>query len=426
MMNEKKNINEFYTCASCGCVIKDGDGVNIGADVYCTDCVTTCDECGEIVPRDEVITVNDWNYCDECATECLFYCENCGEYHSNDDAVEVRTGYREYSMWCNDCAEADAICCADCGCYVLSDYAYYIGSCDYVCEDCADRYSYCEVCETYVHYTQYDSDADMCRECARENAPILNYHGGHKNKKHGECKRQWRGIWRGFGYELEIDRNNRDTVSERNLVERLTEIAGDALVFERDGSLQYGFEIITQPHTEEAMRALNWRDILHACHEYGYTSHDNGNCGLHVHISREIFGADEVEQNNNIAKLIYFYDVNYDDIVKISRREYRDAVHWADRYDIDTRKQAVDIVANGASRYHAVNITNRATVEIRIMRGTLNFDTFNACTDFVQTIAKNARKIRWRDIDDRVKWLRGIDKNTREYIQKRNAFAEVL
>ena len=279
-----------------------------------------------------------------------------------------------------------------------------------------------------MHCDNYDGENDTCCDCA-EQGKIHRYHHTPKNKKIGAYKKQWRSIWRGLGVELEIDRENANAHNEKMLVDELTSIAGDAVVFERDGSLRYGFEIITQPHTEDAMRAFPWAELLNACKRYGYTSHDNGRCGLHIHLSREVFGSTLREQENNIAKMLLFYDCFYSEIVRFSRRDMSDALHWAGKYEVDTKKRALEIVRYDAynfSRYKAVNLTNAHTVEIRIMRGTLNIDTFNACIDFVVRVAKNARKIKWADVHDVNKWFNGLKAKTREQITARNAFEGVI
>ena len=73
-------------------------------------------------------------------------------------------------------------------------------------------------------------------------------------------------------------------------------------------------------------------------------------------------------------------------------------------------------------RYKCVNVTNRNTVEIRIMRGTLKLSTFLATLDFIITVAKNANNISWENINDWKLWLEGLKDETVDYLLDRRAF----
>jgi len=137
-----------------------------------------------------------------------------------------------------------------------------------------------------------------------------------------------------------------------------------------------------------------------------------------------MFGTDEKHQANGISKLIKFFETYWDEILKVSRRTQQQADDYARKYDVvnisDVKKLGK---SKNAGRYYAVNNTNRDTVEIRIMRGTLNVKSFLACIDFCVTVVRNSRTITWNDITDIPKWLKGIKPETKEYIRCRNAFA---
>ena len=426
---------EKFYCADCGCLIDEGNEIEINGNYYCADCIDAnwrrCDRCGEWVRADETVLCDGDELCQSCADDCVMWCEHCEEYHYSDGFRRVYPAdeyhHRNYEMWCGACVESDAVECYDCGEYFNGDLTAVRGGRE-LCQRCLDDYYYCEQCGEYVHYDEWDSDEDMCCDCAGEFTGVKAYHDAPPIKYIGGCRRAWRGIWRGIGIELEIDRDDIDKDSERDTVQSLKEIAGDALYFERDGSLDHGFEIITQPHTEDAFWLIDWQAILNTCRENGYTSHDAGTCGLHLHLSREIFGANRARQGVAISKLICFYDYFYNDILKVSRRTEREADRWAAKYDIKCRKDA-EIIGKGKynrGRYFAVNNSNHNTVEIRITRGTLNYNTFAACIDFMITVAKNSRRIPWRNVRNAREWLKGLQPATVEYLKKRCAFAEVV
>ena len=113
---------------------------------------------------------------------------------------------------------------------------------------------------------------------------------------------------------------------------------------------------------------------------------------------------------------------------KFSRRNRDQVCQWANKYCVETLEDAEGFTREGryAGRYHAVNITNRSTVEIRIMRGTLNYDTFMASFDFVQKTAEAASKIDVSEIDDLSKWIGNCDEETFAYMRKRNCFTDYV
>lgn len=429
MENEKN-------CNGCGCIIE-GDAVIIDGEEYCEECAAEfvqCANCGEWIKRDESITGPDGEeYCEGCADDFFFWCENCGCCEWTEDAVYVadnpyerRRGNVRYL--CRDCAERVAIQCEDCGeWYTEGIYNTRDG---YRCEDCGEDYYYCEECDEYVNYNEWDSEAEMCCCCAEENGCrlIQGYHDRPSLEYYGECLLSWRGVWRGVGVELEIDRDEKDSEAESYTAEQLKDIAGDEIYFNRDGSLENGFEIITQPHTVAAFYSMPWAEILNICKENGYTSHNAGTCGLHLHISRAMFGSNEERQGVAISKLIRFYDCFYNDILKISRRTHEQAERWANTYGTQNRKEAEQYgkKKKDAGRYFAINNTNRNTVEIRITRGTLNYNTFMACIDFMLTVAKNSRRISWANVENPAEWLKGLKPDTLNYIKKVKAFEEVL
>ena len=194
-----------------------------------------------------------------------------------------------------------------------------------------------------------------------------------------------------------------------------------------DGSIGDGVEIITQPHTMDEFLKLPWRDILKRIRDHGYRSHDARCCGLHMHISRAAM------TKEGIARIIYFYEHYINDIVKVSRRTRDGMSNWASTYGwgdltfAELAKRAADRdYGDHSDRYHAVNLTNKNTVEFRLMRGTLNYESFMATIDFLWTTAMNANTMSDDDITKPANFLKGLKPDTIEYIKRRNAFVGVV
>ena len=125
-----------------------------------------CIDCGEkLLERD--CGGNDWVHCDSCR-EGGYYCEYCGEYHSEEYMIYVEsTG--EYV--CDDCLENYFSCCEHCGEYYRDEDIIHIESTDdYVCEDCLhDNYTYCEYCDEWHPYDNVvlveSTDEYVCENC---------------------------------------------------------------------------------------------------------------------------------------------------------------------------------------------------------------------------------------------------------------------
>ena len=117
-------------------------------------------------------------------------------------------------------------------------------------------------------------------------------------------------------------------------------------------------------------------------------SHRTTTCGLHVHISRAAFGETEQEQELSIARLLYLWKSSGLNSCDFPRRTERQINRWAARYGMKLSPKAVMESAKDsrAGRYIAVNLTNEDTVEIRIFRGTLKYNTLIATLQLVNSI----------------------------------------
>jgi hypothetical protein len=267
----------------------------------------------------------------------------------------------------------------------------------------------------------FDPYRHLCRDCHNElekysikryhDTPMLKFYdeNGETNSCYGEY----------YGVELEVDKGGESNDVSKDVIKLLQE----RVYTMHDGSLRNGFEIITHPHTENALLNLNWQETFKWLVHKGYRSHDVNTCGLHLHINRRIFNSHE-----SVAKMIYFYENNFDEILKVSRRNRDQACRWAGRYGRGyvSYDEALDIIDDydrnncHDDRYKCVNLQKNNTVEIRIMKGTLNYNSFMACLDFMITVAKNSNKV--RDLNSWDEWLDGISDNTKEYLSTRKAF----
>ena len=95
-------------------------------------------------------------------------------------------------------------------------------------------------------------------------------------------------------------------------------------------------------------------------------------CGVGVLVQRTV----SEQQDAVIARILYFFEKHWEELLKFSRRTNRQLERWAARYGYkETPKELMDhaqIYHYG--RYTCVNLTNTEPVEIRIFRGTLKYN----------------------------------------------------
>lgn len=400
-----------------------------------------CDICGKYEYLTDSVEVDDTIYCETCRDYHLAYCEHCGTYHDLDECLSVHVSWRTTEIWCEECRDNYATQCYECG-EIYADNYFTLINChgNYYCENCSDYIYYCEHCGEYYFDDEgtYSDEHDCwyCNDCYHDMfgdrcddiemyhvRPTTVYYTEDGSTHNGEN-------FKGFGIELEVDHTSH--TNECEAVDNLKNTLGNHVYYNRDGSLDEGFEIISQPHTRNALMSLDWNTALTKLVSLGYRSHDIKTCGLHMHVSRLMFGNNETERTINIAKIIQFYNLFWNDILRFSRRTEYQANRWAKRYlEANSKMVAEDLAKmsrceldelfnyNGA-RYHAVNLMNEHTVEFRLMRGTLNPTTFKATLDFLMTVAENAKNV--TNVTSLKQWLKGIAPETKEYMKSRKCF----
>lgn len=318
----------------------------------------TCVFCREEYTNDEMHFFNNEPICDDCFDNETFVCSHCGErFYNNEYAGDEDTAL------CEDCYDNYYTRCSDCNRLISNDEAYYLDD-DYddeepYCEDCFDR----ENSKRYIHDYSYKPD------------PIFK----------GNGKRY-------FGVELEIDYGGKDEYNAEeifNVANRLSE----NMYIKTDGSLDEGLELVTHPMTlDYHINNMPWAEVTKKALRLGYRSHNTSTSGLHIHVNRSAFGDTVEEQEDCIARILYFFESNWNELLRFSRRTIEQLQHWANRYG--WREEPKLILDNAkqrcSGRYSCVNITNYSTIEFRIFRGTLKYNTIIATLQLVNEICNVA------------------------------------
>ena len=317
--------------------------------------------------------------------ETQFTCSVCGKAHP----VANRT-VLDGQMLCSSCLENSTLVCAHCGKRIWRDSN--AGSQEHpLCSHCFEHhYTICARCGRLLRnsealYEDDDNDNSFCQTCyqsASRDKAIHDYYFKPAPIFYGTGPRY-------FGVELEVDGAGEDRDNARKVLE-IANQNRNHLYIKHDGSLDDGMELVTHPMSlDYHCTEMPWSEILTCLKEMGYTSHQAGTCGLHAHISRAAFGQTEAEQDAAIARVLFFVEKHWDEILKFSRRTPRQLDRWAARYGY--KEQPKDILdhakkGHSAGRYVCVNLLNEDTIEFRLFRGTLKLNTFVATLQFIDRI----------------------------------------
>ena len=200
--------------------------------------------------------------------------------------------------------------------------------------------------------------------------------------------------------ELEIDNGGKDGENARTLKD-IANVRNEHIYIKSDGSIDDSFEIVSHPMTlDYHMNTMDWESILYEAVEMDYKSHDTSTCGLHIHVNRDAFGSNQLEQEKIISRILFFVEKHWNEIFRFSRRTENNMNRWSCRLGMEkSGKEILDKAKDCGNRYVAVNLRNYSTVEFRLFRGTLRYNTFIATLQFVSEICRVALTMSEEEID---------------------------
>lgn len=315
------------------------------------------------------------------------FCKTCGEKLSSEDVFEF-----EGKIMCRQCFERDTAVCSLCGERIWAIDNEGTSSI-ILCNSCYENhYTHCEECGALLNldnaYYEDDSDYPYCRSCYESifNGTIHSYCYKPEPIFYGENNLY-------LGIELEIDCGGENGNNAEDIV-RPANMNSEHVYCKHDGSLCEGFEIVSHPmdidyHKEE----MPWDKVMDKAISLGYRSHQTSTCGLHIHVSRNGLGETYTQQEDVISRIVYFIEAHWNELLKFSRRTESSINRWASRYGLsESTKTTYDKAkkGNGMGRYVCLNLNNANTIEFRIFRGTLKYETFIAALELVHEICIRA------------------------------------
>lgn len=310
-------------------------------------------------------------------------CRACGRYYSPDELGA-------YMGKCPTCAHADGwrVCTACGAIYNIHD----ANASEFMCPTCNEEYHYKELINRYhkSHYTGtpfFDVNGKIA--------------GGHDN-------------FCGLGVELEINASE-GTIedSARTIIAKTCDnmgiLADGRATLEEDGSVR-GAELISAPHTLEAFDGVYIPMLRKVCDTLARDKRIdpcNEHTGLHVHVSRNVYGNDR----DALARLLYLFATYADEFEQLSERashtqvaEYCTPI--ADFIDnLDTARNYAERDSFG-TRYVAINLENAYTIEFRLWQGKVNAEWVRDCADMCYYLTERARDMDDANVTNTAEWFK--------------------
>lgn len=367
MDNIEDDETSLLECAVCKDEYAQDDLVSSEhSGLVCHDCVRVCESCDMIyTTEDNFSEVDNDQWCESCVDYSAHWCDRDESYtQENTYYINDRS-----ESWCVHCAENYATWCEDCD-------EYNESGCSNECEsDMIDG-------ERVVHDYTYRPD------------PI--FHSTDDNSR----------LF--FGMEIEVEADSYDRRREAaQYAHSILEEQNSLAYLKNDGSLNCGFEVVTHPMTYDFfMNEADefWETIDKLKTDFHMKSWATRTCGLHIHISRSGFNGPA--HTHRFLNLIYsnqeFYQLmagrsesswaKFDDV-----RSYNpETRQWTNAF----KYKIADPTTTSTDRYSAVNTNNRATLEMRIFKGSINTTNVRGALGLAHASVEYTRTMPLQEVKD--------------------------
>lgn len=233
-----------------------------------------------------------------------------------------------------------------------------------------------------------------------------------------------------LGAEIEVAGNHPETDRriKEDVVKKCIQIINGSdsdeenLIYStHDGTVQIEFD--TMPCSLEFHKnKMNYRKMFKYLDSVGYKGHDCDCAGLHIHADRKYLGRTKFQQDLVIAKILYIIEKFNDDLCIIARRNNDYSVFCGDKCTSDTAVTLYGKYRNIGKRA-ALNLQHSNTIEFRMFRSTLKYETLLLTLELVQDIINFSKNISFEELED-MSWNDLMDTFSDElkryYISRRN------
>lgn len=297
-----------------------------------------------------------------------YMCSGCSQLRSNN----IKRHPTQQGDVCQVCYDSMGDC-PTCG------HRMIINEDTGMCHQCTRRHCReCDDCGKLRHSLHINNmrDSYLCYECywKRSEMPIGGYTTRIKPEFFGDGDLF-------FGIELELDFSKNKEIGRAMVLgqEWLAKHGNQHCIIVHDGSIERGggsgYEVVTQPMSFEYLK--EW-DLAEKCipKEIRKFTPTVG-CGIHIHMSKDPFTKAQLYRF-----LTFIYD-NDDYMFGITRRlpdaRYCRKEEVVDNFALAEGTQSTD-------KYVQVNLSNRATVELRMFKGTHNAKVLYSYIEFAKAL----------------------------------------
>jgi len=203
---------------------------------------------------------------------------------------------------------------------------------------------------------------------------------------------EWNAEWPKIGFELELEvvSDDRGSVAERILDIIRRNSWSDYVYAEHDGSLNYGFELVTAP--ARLSRHLEiWRESLQA-EEFRIFTAAKSSCGLHTHLDKK-----HMSDAHKNAFSVFFNRKGNSSLIKHIAGRY-----GAEACDVDHEKSAW---TGQDKRHEIVNWYPGSTVEVRAYSSTRIFNRLSYRLEFSHAAYHFTKRHGSLDANSFIKWV---------------------
>lgn len=209
-----------------------------------------------------------------------------------------------------------------------------------------------------------------------------------------------------LGVEIEVGGNNNiSSDNDKNsTVKKCIQIMNGSdsdeenLIYStHDSTVQIEFD--TMPCSLEFHKnKMNYREMFEYLDKEGYKGHDCETAGLHIHANRSYLGKSRISQELVISKILYILEKFNNEICVIARRDN-------DYSEFAGEKQNEDSIVELYGKYKdkgkraALNLQHKDTIEFRMFKSTLKYETFILTLEFVKDIIDYAKSVDIEEIE---------------------------
>lgn len=354
-----------------------------------------CVECSTSIPPESVCDTADGRCCPECLYRYWQTCYDCQSLVRSERTTLLYINWSLEQSFCEPCAEYNTFHCDNCGQSYHTDHigsGYVTGWGDW-CECCLSASAtYCDMCDEYHPDSdgcQNDDSGRWINSYSFKPSPVFHRAVGETAGVPGRAY---------FGIELEVECGDSKSEPAEYLTRRFE---SDAIYLKEDGSLNYGFEIVSHPRTLQS-----WRDwtvfgesLKRLSTEYNCRSWGKTTAGLHVHMNKKSF--EDVTHMARFNTLFTKCEDQWLDMAARRRTGYANMSGSKPRANIYSGQyiHLPDMVKSGMTDHSAaVNWSPGSTVEVRIFRPALDHGRVVACVELVAAANEFTRTVGTKDM----------------------------